>query len=152
MEIDDDVIVRVRSLLESLRLPDSDEEIARWFAQASDAPDAAGDAESILDLIEQDPSRMMGIALEILASADEADLSNAGIVLLGPLLRERPLELAGEFEAMIRSSESFRKAFSRVSMTGVPLEIQRTINAAMIDSGADPRLVVEYDESGDEEF
>lgn len=146
----DELVGRVISLLESLRIPETDEEIARWFSENAAAQQPADDAESILEQIEEDPVGMMQVALEVLTRVEDRDLPNAGAVLLTPLLAARPLELAPLFEENIDNSEAFRIAFSRASMTGVPLEIQKRINDAMLRAGADPRLIVEYDEIGPE--
>lgn len=142
----DEVVAEVLSLLESIRLPETDEEIARWFSE-SEAQQPSEDAESILVRIDEDPVSMMRVALEVIHRADERDLANAGAVLLAPLLAARPLQFAGDFERHIEENDSFRQAFSRASMTGVPLDVQKMLNAALLRSGADPRLVVEYDET-----
>ena len=149
--VDAEIGNRIQALLESLRLPETDEEIAAWFAsQHGDEPSREDEAESMLVEIESDPGRMLGIALELVRRVDPRDLPNLGIILIGPLLVTSPLLVEEEFEKQIRESEAFRAAFARVSMTGVPLDVQKRMNAAMLEAGADPRSVVEYDEEIDE--
>lgn len=153
MVLSDDVEVstRVMALLQSLRLPETDEEIAAWFGRQNGGdPSNEDEAESVLEYIDADPARMRRVAIDLTQRVDPRDLPNLGIVLLGPLLVASPLLVESEFEQQIRSSEAFRTAFARVSMTGVPLEVQKRLNAAMIESGADPGAIVEYDEEIDE--
>lgn len=145
-----DVTASILTLLGSLRLPETDEEIAAWFRRNEGAA-GQDEAESILDLIEREPRTMLEAAIDLVALVDKQDLPNLGIVLLGPLLVTSPLLVADEFERQIQESEAFRTAFARVSMTGVPLEIQKRLNAAMLTAGADPRAVVEYDEDPESE-
>lgn len=148
---DAEIAQRIVALLQSLRLPETDEEIATWFArQNHEELSREDEAESVLEYIDADPDRMRRIAMELTRSVDPRDLPNLGIILLGPLLSASPLLVAREFELQIRESEAFRVAFGRVSMTGVPLDVQKRLNAAMIESGADPRSVVEYDEETDD--
>lgn len=101
-------------------------------------------------LITSDPRAAWKLVLEVLQRCDSEDLSMVGAGILEPLLAHAPA-LAGEFESQIRSSDRFLKAFQYAGMTGVPLDAQRQLNAAMAERGVDPKFLVEYDEVIEEE-
>ena len=101
-------------------------------------------------IAELHPRPAFSIALEIVNRADEDDLALIGTALLAGLIAQHPGAVAAEFEAALRSNDCFLRAFQYAAMTGVPLETQRRLNAAMLDRGVDPKFVVEYDESEEE--
>lgn len=86
----------------------------------------------------------------VLEDAPEGSLPMIGASILGSLLWRHRERIAERLENGIRSSDRFFKAFQYASMTGVPLDVQRRLNAALIARGADPKFVVEYDEDVDD--
>lgn len=149
MEDREEAVANVLSLLESLRLPETEQEIEQWFSRSVVDPgdgggeelpaayaENAGEAESLIDTL--------------VGRADDRDLHNLGVVVLGPVLQTFTAGVAGFFEKRIREDARFRSAFSHASMTGVPIEIQRQLNAAMLESGADASEIAEYDTGEDE--
>ena len=89
-------------------------------------------------------------AMRVLEDAPADSLSMIGVSILGNLLWRHPKRVVDRFETAIRSNERFFQAFQYASMTGVPLDVQRRLNAALIEKGADPKFVVEYDEDVDD--
>ena len=109
--------------------------------------DAAETAWVDLDeLLSDAPEKAWPVVLEILGKCDEEDVSMMGAGVLERLLSEHPKKFAARFEERIRSDDRFLRAFQYAAMTGVPLPVQQQINAALLDRGVDPKLVVEYDE------
>ena len=106
--------------------------------------------ERFEELITRQPKAAMEVAVSVVDRADEEDLSLIGTGVLQNLLVEHPQMAAKEFEAQVRSSDRFLKAFQYTAMTGVPLELQRKLNTALLERGVDPKFVVEYDESDDD--
>ena len=107
--------------------------------------------ERFEELVTRQPKAALEVALAVVARAEEDDLSLIGTGVLQSLLVQHPQMAAKEFEAQVRSSDRFLQAFQYTAMTGVPLEIQRKLNAALLGRGVDPKYVVEYDESEDDE-
>ena len=106
--------------------------------------------EQFDEIAGRQPKAAFSIAVEIVSRADEDDLSLIGTALLASLLARHPGVVAAEFETALRSNDRFLRAFQYAAMTGVPLETQRRLNAAMLDRGVDPKFVVEYEESEEE--
>ena len=106
--------------------------------------------ERFEELVTRQPKAALDVALEVVARAGEEDLSLIGTGVLQSLLVQHPQMAAKEFEAQLRASGRFLKAFQYTAMTGVPLEVQRRLNAALLERGVDPKFVVEYDESEDD--
>ena len=105
--------------------------------------------EQFDEIARRQPKAAFSIALEIVNRADEDDLALIGTSLMAGLIVQHPRAVATEFEAALRSNDRFLRAFQYAAMTGVPLETQRRLNAAMLARGVDPKFVVEYDESED---
>ena len=103
------------------------------------------------ELLGGDVETSWSFATRVLEQAPDGALAMIGVSILGNLLWRQPQRFAGRFEAAIRSDDRFFKAFQYASMTGVPLDVQRRLNAALIEKGADPKFVTEYDEDADEE-
>ena len=106
--------------------------------------------ERFEELVTRQPKAAMEVALAVVTRAEEEDLALIGTGVLQNLLVEHPQMAAKEFEAQLRSSDRFLKAFQYTAMTGVPLELQRKLNTALLERGVDPKFVVEYDESEDD--
>lgn len=106
--------------------------------------------EEFHGLITGTPRVAWTLVLEVLQRCADDDLPMVGAATLEPLLAHEP-SLAGEFESQIRTNDRFLKAFQYAAMTGVPLDAQRQLNAAMAARGVDAKFLVEYDEVVDEE-
>lgn len=102
------------------------------------------------DLSRKDARTAWKLLLEVLARCGDDDVALLGAGLLGDFVVLHP-DFAREFEADIRTNDRFLKAFQYVAMTGVPLEVQRKMNAAMGERGVDPKFLVEYDEEIEDE-
>ena len=109
--------------------------------------DAAESAwEDLDELLSDSPEKAWPVVLEILEKCDEEDVSMMGAGVLERLLLAHPKKFVERFEDRIRNDDRFLRAFQYAAMTGVPLPVQQPLNAALLDRGVDPKLVVEYDE------
>ena len=106
--------------------------------------------DELEELLAGDAETAWRFATRVLEDASESSLSMIGVSILGNLLWRQPKRFADRFETAIRSSDRFFKAFQYASMTGVPIEVQRRLNAALLEKGADPKFVSEYDEDVDD--
>src|SRR5688572_19898873 len=97
------------------------------------------------ELLGGDVETSWKFATRVLAEAPESALAMIGVSILGNLLWRQPQRFVSRFETAIRTNDRFFRAFQYASMTGVPLEVQRRLNAALIEKGADPKFVTEYD-------
>ena len=147
-----DLIGRYLKYLEHLRIPDNlsaGEETERFVAsmqgRAENNPHESA-WEELDDLMTTQPDAAWRILLSVLEQCGEGDLSMIGAGALERLLLQNPTRFAGRFNEQIRGSDRFFRAFQYVRMTGVPLTVQQGLNRALLDRGADPRFVVEYDE------
>ena len=153
---DRDLITPYLRDLEHLRLPDDlpggGDEAERFMAAMQDRAEnnpheAAWD--DLDDLMTSKPDAAWPTLLSVLERCHENDLSMIGAGALERLLVQSPARFAGRYEEQIRSSDRFFKAFQYVRMTGVPLGVQQRLNRALLDRGADPKYVVEYDEDAE---
>ena len=117
--------------LEQVRDPESEPEDDAW--------------ERLDDLIHTNPRAAWDLIAEILERCADDDVAMIGAGFLENLLASQP-RLAGDFEREIRSNDRFFRAFQYAGMTGVPLDVQRQLNTALLERGADPKFVTEYDE------
>jgi hypothetical protein len=127
--------------LEHVRVPS-------WPPPAENPHDEAW--EQFDELITSHPRVAWTLLLEVVQRCAEDDLPMVGAGILEPLLAHDPA-LAGEYESQIRTNDRFLKAFQYAAMTGVPLEAQRQVNAAMAARGVDAKFLVEYDETIEED-
>lgn len=112
-------------------------------------PQAEDDTwEEFHELCRSNPRAAWQLLLEVLERCAEEDVSLVGAGVVQDLLFLHP-ELAPQFEDAIRSNDRFLRAFQYVAMTGVPLDVQRRLNAALADRGVDPKFLAEYDEEID---
>jgi hypothetical protein len=138
--------------LEHLRLPDTlsggeeDEGFVAAMQDRAENNPYETAWEHLDDLMTSQPDAAWQTLLGVLEQCHENDLSMIGAGALERLLLQNAAGFAGRFEQQIRSSDRFFRAFQYVRMTGVPLAIQQTLNRALLDRGADPKYVVEYDE------
>src|SRR5688572_2144781 len=107
--------------------------------------------EELDELMSADIERSWRFATRVVQRVPDDFLSMVGVSVLGSLLNRQPSRLADRFDSEIRGNERFFKAFQYASMTGVPLTVQRRLNAALIEKGADPKFVGEYDEDGEDD-
>ena len=109
------------------------------------------DASDDLDeMIATSPRSAWPLLTEVVDRCDDRDVAMLGAGILQTFTQMHAPAYADNLETQIRSSDRFFRAFQYVSMTGVPLAVQQRLNAALLARGADPKLVVEYDESEDE--
>ena len=102
-------------------------------------------------LSRSNPRAAWKVLLEIVERCGDDDLSLLGASVLADFVVLHP-DFAPQFEESIRTNDRFLKAFQYVAMSGVPLDVQRRMNAAMADRGVDRKFLVEYDEqTADEE-
>ena len=118
-------------------------ELVRGDVQADDAT-----WEEFHELSRSNPRVAWQLLLEVLERCAEEDVALVGAGVVQDLLYLHP-ELAPELESEIRSNDRFLRAFQYVAMTGVPLDVQRKLNAALADRGVDPKFLAEYDEEID---
>lgn len=102
--------------------------------------------ETFHELSRRDAATAWTLILEVLRRCADEDLSLIGAGLLEEFVVLHP-EMVADFDAMIRSNDRFLRAFQYVAMTGVPLPVQQRLNAALRARGVDPKWLVEYDET-----
>lgn len=102
--------------------------------------------EALDELVQRNPGAALDAIREIVARCSEDDVAFLGASALESLLYAHP-RLIDRFESEIRTNDRFFKAFQYVAMTGVPLDVQRRINDVLRERGVDPKFLVEYDES-----
>lgn len=144
--------------LASIRIPDDlpndPDDAARLLRsvqeRALDNPhlDASDDLD---EAIATSPRSAWPLLTEVVERADERDLPMIGAGILQTFTQLHAQAYAEHIESQIRTSERFFRAFQFAALTGVPLAVQQRLNAALLARGADPKLVVEYDESEEEE-
>jgi hypothetical protein len=142
--------------LESIRLPDDlpddGDEAARVLKAVQERAlrnphlDAS---DQVDEMVATSPQPAWTLLCDVVERCDQADLSMLGAGVLQTFTQMHAPAFADAIESQIRSSERFFRAFQYVAMTGVPLSVQQRINAALLERGADPKLVVEYDEGED---
>jgi len=106
--------------------------------------------DELFDLIETSPSVAWKELLALIERSDADDLPMLGAGVIQAFTYTHAKPYAERIETEIRSSERFFKAFQYAALTGVPLSIQQNLNRALLDRGADPKFVVEYDDGEDE--
>jgi hypothetical protein len=143
--------------LESIRVPDD---------LPSD-PDAAADvlrrvqervfhnphlsaSDDLDEMIATAPRSAWPLIAEIVDRAHAGDHAMLGAGVLQTFTHMHAASFADQLDEKIRTSDHFFRAFQYVAMTGVPLAIQQRLNASLLARGADPKLVVEYDETEDD--
>ena len=107
--------------------------------------------EELHDLVYDDPEAAFDVIVTLLARCDERDLGALGAGPMETLLWRHAAAFAERFEELILTDGRFREAFEFVRMGGVPLSIQRRLNAALIRTGVDPTSLIEFDEHADDE-
>ena len=148
-----DLVASYLRYLEHLRLPDdlpgvgddAERLMAAMHDRAHNNPHEAA-WDDLDGLMTSNPDAAWPMLLSVLERCHQSDLSMIGAGALERLLVQNPKPFAARYEEQIRSSDRFFRAFQYVRMTGVPLPVQQQLNRALLDRGADPKYVVEYDE------
>jgi hypothetical protein len=104
------------------------------------------------DLVYTDPEAAWRVTLGILGRTVEEDHNQLGAGPLEQLIWRHPAVFVDRFEAEILGDMRFRDAFTYVRMGGVPLTVQRRLNAALVHTGVDPRSLIEFDETIPDDF
>ena len=127
-------------------------EEARVSLDAGRMPDDEHDEawEAVNELSRRDPPAALQVLLDVTLRCAEEDLPLLGAGALTELLRLHP-ELTPRFAQEIGANDRFFKAFQYVTMTGVPLDVQQRINDVLRERGVDPKYLVEYDETSDDD-
>ena len=108
--------------------------------------------ETLDELIDTDASEAWNILLNAVEACDERDLPLLACGPLETLIWRKHEEVADRFERQILQDRRFREAFTYVRMGGVPLVVQRRLNDALIRTGSDPSMLVEFDENVDDDI
>jgi hypothetical protein len=102
--------------------------------------------ETLDELVDSDPETAWNVTLNILQACDDLDFGSLGAGPLETMIWRHHGSLTDRFEERIVNDLRFRDAFTYVRMGGVPLSVQRRLNAALVQTGIDPGTLVEFDE------
>ena len=108
--------------------------------------------ETLHDLVDTEPEAAWRVTLGILGRTVEEDHHQLGAGPLEELIWRQPAAFVDRFEAEILGDMRFRDAFTYVRMGGVPLTVQRRLNAALVRTGIDPRTLMEFEETIPDDF
>lgn len=150
----EDLIVSYLKHLDYVRLPvpTSREEMASAMAEQSKRieSDPYFEAwEDLCDLCREDAPTALRVLLQLVDRCDSADLSRLGAGPIEDLAAHHGAALADELERLIRTNDRFFEAYKYVNMGGVPLVIQRRLNAVLVERGVPAASLCEFPESYD---
>jgi hypothetical protein len=103
--------------------------------------------EDVCDLCREDAPAALRVILELVDRCDSADLGALGAGPIEDLAANHAAALADQLERLIRTNARFFEAYKYVRMGGVPIVIQRRLNAVLVERGVPAASLCEFPES-----